>query len=118
VARSRNLPDEPWMTVGMEKAPGRGRASGICANCGKAVFEILAVLDDAYNVYWGICPHCEAANALDFSRGRGYTSTTLHLVLPTNEEVIMSNLPSRWPTRGWDNPANEGKTKEQLIARR
>ncbi|RJQ10636.1 MAG: hypothetical protein C4551_02385 [Bacillota bacterium] len=119
MGQSRNKPDEPWLTLTMEREPGPDRVAGSCAACGKAVFEDLRVLDDAYNVYWGVCPHCGAANALDMSGrhgGRGYSSQGMHLVLPTKEEAIMNGLPAEWPTQGWDRPENEGKTKEELIA--
>ena len=108
-----------WMTVMMDAEPGRGRVPGACASCGKAVFESLTMLDDAYNVYWGVCPHCGAGQALDMSgkRGaRGYSSQEMHLVLPTKEEAIMNDLPTGWPNRGWDRPENEGKTKDELVA--
>ena len=105
----------------MEAQPDRQHAiCGACANCGKAVFEELWFLDDAYAVWEGICPHCGALNYLSPTKQkgmRGYDSRSMYLELPTKEEVIMNGLPPDSPTQGWDDPSNEGKTKDQLIAR-
>jgi len=113
------------MICTMHKSPviinGRPARSvkGICANpkCGMEVYESLFVLDDSFNVWWGRCPYCGAINALDLSKGiRGYHSHAMYLCLPTNEEVIMNDfLPPDTITSGWQNPENEGKTKEELI---
>ncbi len=90
---------------------------GFCAKCGEKVFESLSLLDDAYAVWWGKCPHCGALNCLSNSCGRGYNLTRMYLVLPTHEETIMNDLPAETPTRGWHDPKNQDLTKEQLIAK-
>lgn len=95
---------------------GANDPEGECAKCGKSVYESQLILDDCYAVWWGKCPHCGAMNALDYRKGRGYDRKRIYLVLPTNEEVIMNDLPDNTPTRGWDKPENEGKSKEELIA--
>jgi len=53
---------------------------------------------------------------LDLTKGlRGYYSKGMSLCLPTEEEVIMNELPEGTPTQGWYDPANKGKSKEELI---
>jgi hypothetical protein len=74
---------------------------GACAKCGEKVWEALFVLDDAYNVWGGKCPYCEAINLLSTEHGlRGYDSREMHLVLPYDEEAKENGLPSGCPTRG------------------
>ena len=91
---------------------------GTCAKCGKPVYESEVTLDDCYGVWFGKCPHCGALNALETRKSlRGYSSTQMYLTLPEEEEVIMNELPADTPTKGWHDPANKGKTKEELIAR-
>jgi len=93
----------------MSKEPRGGYISGSCANCQKAVFESLWLLDDAYNVWLGKCPYCGALNFLSMNYGlRGYSSTGMHLVLPTTEEIESNNLPKDIPTSGPSgNPADQ-----------
>lgn len=85
-------------TLGKEN--GQGRIQGKCVNCGKAVFESLSTLDDAYNVWAGRCPHCEAINMLALTGLRGYSSQGMDLVLPFDEEVKANDLPEGTPTQG------------------
>ena len=74
---------------------------GACASCGKTVWESLANLDDAYNVWAGKCPHCGAINLLSTEHGlRGYNGGTMYLVLPYDEERDSNGLPPDTPTRG------------------
>ena len=85
----------------MHEAAATGRVPGECAKCAKPVFEELWLLDDAYNVWMGRCPHCAALNYLSMTHGlRGYTEKQMHLVLPTDEEVADNHLPAGTPTRG------------------
>ena len=85
----------------MSKEFQKGYISGSCANCQKVVFESLWLLDDAYNVWLGKCPHCGALNFLSMNHGlRGYSSAGMHLVLPTIEEIEPNNLPKDTPTSG------------------
>lgn len=75
--------------------------AGPCAQCGKAVWETVFDLDDAYNVWAGKCPHCGAINLLSTEHGlRGYDSQAMHLVLPYDEERDANGLPKDTPTRG------------------
>ena len=77
-----------------------GRAvKGSCACCGKDCWESLAMLDDAYNVWLGKCPHCSALNFLALTGLRGYSSGGMDLVLPTEEERDSNHLPVDCPTR-------------------
>lgn len=70
-----------------------------CAKCGKQAWESLALLDDAYAVWIGKCPHCGAHNLLDFSKGgRGYHSGGMALTLPTKDEIEQNGWPEDWPT--------------------
>lgn len=84
---------------------GRETVPGSCANCAKLVFEDLFSLDDAYNVWAGECPHCGAINLLSLHHGlRGYSSSEMHLVLPTDEERKENGLPPNCPTSGPGGP--------------
>lgn len=77
--------------------------SGQCAKCEKTVWEALFTLDDAYNVWSGKCPYCGAINLLSVNHGlRGYSSSGMHLVLPTDEEKAdpHNELPEDCPTSG------------------
>lgn len=84
----------------MKTQADRGLIPGACAHCKKAVYESLALLDDAYNVWLGKCPHCGALNYLSMSSLRGYGSSGMNLVLPTDEERDANNLPKDCPTSG------------------
>ena len=85
----------------MRTKPERGTVPGKCAKCSGEAHESLAMLDDAYNVWLGKCPHCAALNFLSMSHGlRGYSSGGMHLVLPTDEEKAENNLPPDTPTSG------------------
>ena len=80
---------------------------GKCAKCGGEVWESLATLDDAYNVWAGICPHCKAINLLSMNFGiRGYCSSKMELVLPTDEEKKANEMPADCPTSGPSGPAD------------
>jgi len=91
--------------MGMKKDPGLGLIQGACAACWAKVYESLAVLDDAYNVWAGRCPHCGAVNLLSMTSLRGYSSAGMTLVLPTDEERASNHLPAVCPTRGSHGPA-------------
>lgn len=81
-------------------APAQPRwVKGSCAGCRKDVWESLAMLDDAYNVWLGKCPHCGALNFLGLTSLRGYSSARMDLVLPTEEEKAENKLPADCPTR-------------------
>lgn len=84
----------------MKKVGGRGMVPGSCANCHQPVFESLSLLDDAYNVWLGKCPHCAALNFLRLTGLRGYSSSGMDLVLPTDEERVANDLPADCPTSG------------------
>lgn len=84
----------------MQEHPKPGYIRGSCANCHFDVHESLAMLDDAYNVWLGRCPHCKALNFLAMSGLRGYSSSGMNLVLPTDEEKAENNLPADCPTSG------------------
>lgn len=71
----------------------RGDVAGRCAHCGVVVYESLFALDDAYAVWAGRCPACNAINLLG-TNGRGYTSSSMDLVLPTAEERDKNGLPA------------------------
>jgi phage FluMu protein Com len=106
------------MRPGRERYRVRDSIPGSCAKCGRLVYESESTLDDAYAVWWGKCPYCGALNALDTTKGiRGYSSAEMCLTLPEEEEVIMNDLPADTPTKGWHDPVNKGKTKEELVAR-
>lgn len=95
-----------WLMKDMHSKPERGSVPGECAHCHKTVYEHLSILDDAYNVWWGVCPHCQAVNALSTAHGlRGYSSTEMHLVLPTKSEQKANGLPKDIPLADWDAPA-------------
>lgn len=89
----------------MRTAPGRGLLRGTCANCKKDVYESKWILDDAYNVWAGRCPHCNAINMLALTSLRGYSAAGMDLVLPTDEERDANELPANTPTRGSHGPA-------------
>ena len=87
-------------------ADSRRGIPGGCAHCHRIVYESLAVLDDAYNVWSGKCPHCGAINLLSTTEGlRGYSSRGMFLVLPTSEEVAANNMPEDCPMRASTGPA-------------
>lgn len=91
------------MIFTLNKTKGKTAKSvwGNCPNCNKQVWEELATLDDAYNVWMGRCPYCEALSFLSVSHGlRGYDSQQMHLVLPTEEEIAANDLPKDTPTTG------------------
>jgi len=90
----------------MKPSFSHGTVKGYCAKCSEPVFESLAMLDDAYNVWLGRCPHCNALNFLALTGLRGYSTAGMNLVLPTEEEKISNGLPD-CPTR--PNPRG-GKT--------
>ena len=74
--------------------------AGTCNACGCRVYESLALLDDAFAVWVGICPYCGAGNLLDTSRGgRGYSQGFMSLTLPYAEEVRVNRWPADWPTK-------------------
>ncbi len=89
----------------MRKAPAHGFIKGACAKCAGEVYESLAMLDDAYNVWMGKCPHCGALNYLAMTGMRGYSSGGMSLVLPTDEERDANGLPPDTPTQGPRGPA-------------
>ena len=100
----------------------RYNLGGTCANCNKDVFESTWILDDCYNVWAGICPHCKATNLLSMNHGlRGYSSAQMWLVLPTNEELESNpDLPKDCPTQGSKGPATwhgtpSGEICHQLL---
>ena len=86
---SKHLEDRPWLTM----LADRGDVEGECANCGKPIKESLSILDDAYGVWRGVCPHCGAINLLDQSGEhgiRGYITDKMWTVLPTDHEMKMN----------------------------
>lgn len=86
----------------MSSIKKRGFIPGKCANCNKDVWESSFLLDDAYNVWVGKCPHCGALNYLSLDHGlRGYSSYEMWLVLPTEEEKAANDLPKDCPTSGF-----------------
>lgn len=100
----------------MRVAAAPGLIPGACAKCSKPVYESLALLDDAYNVWLGKCPHCGALNFLGFNSLRGYSSTGMTLVLPTDEERDANGLPADTPTRGSRGPATaHGSVAGELM---
>ena len=64
------------------------------------VWESIAILDDAYNVWVGKCPACNAYNRLALTSLRGYSSRGMDLVLPTDEEREANGWPAEIPTLG------------------
>lgn len=91
----------------MKRSPGAGLIKGVCPNCDNDVYESRALLDDAYNVWLGKCPRCNALAYLSMNHGlRGYGAGGMHLVLPTIEERDSNNLPKDCPTRGSGGPAD------------
>lgn len=85
----------------LRTAPQRGFIPGVCPSpaCAKPVYESMLLLDDAYNVWMGKCPHCGALSYLGLTSLRGYNSAGMTLVLPTEEEVKANGLPADTPTR-------------------
>jgi len=83
------LKGRPWLT----ELADNGDIPGECANCGKIIYADQRTLDDAYGVWRGVCPHCEAVNLLASQKMamRGYTSKKMFLVLPTDHEMKMNN---------------------------
>lgn len=100
------------MYFDMKDAPGGDRIAGVCAHCGKAVWESLFTLDDCYNVWAGKCPHCGAINLLAMTGLRGYSSSGMELVLPHDEEKAANNMPEDCPTAG---PRGEEPTMHGSI---
>lgn len=98
----------------MRTTPSRGLIEGTCAHCSTKVYESLAVLDDAYAVWVGVCPHCDARNVLG-PPGRGYRSNGMQLVLPTKEEIEWNKWPKTWPTepKQPDRPVDATNQQEQ-----
>ena len=84
----------------MKAETGRGLIPGTCAGCQRPVYESLTLLDDAYNVWAGRCPHCSAINLLALTSLRGYSSSGMDLVLPMDEERDANGLPADCPTQG------------------
>lgn len=100
----------------MQKDPRRGYIKGVCAHCKQPVWEELWLLDDAYNVWIGKCPHCDARNLLGMTGLRGYSSAGMDLVLPTDEEVAANDWPKDWPTQGSKGPATcHGSNVGELL---
>lgn len=96
----------------MRRDAGAGLVGGECAHCHKPVYESQWLLDDAYNVWVGKCPHCKALNYLSMNHGlRGYSASHMHLVLPTIEEVEANGLPADTPNRGAGGPTTSGGTQ-------
>ena len=87
-----DLHSKPTRTAGV---------AGNCAKCNSRVYQSLAILDDTYNVWAGRCQHCQAINFLSTQHGlRGYTSSSMYLVLPYNEEILANDLPANTPSAG------------------
>jgi phage FluMu protein Com len=85
----------------MRTKPAKDYIQGACANCNQVVFESLLMLDDAYNVWMGKCPHCEALNFLSTKHGlRGYCSNQMWLELPYLEEIEANTLSPDIPNQG------------------
>jgi len=80
-----------FMIMNLRKQPtarGVKYIHGACAVCTQRVYEAEVVLDDAYLVWAGKCPHCASINLLSASGpGRGYSSLGMKLVTPTLEEI-------------------------------
>ena len=93
--------------------------NGQCAKCGQDVWEALCILDDAYNVWTGECPHCQALNYLSTNHGlRGYSSAGMHLVLPTDEEIKANELHRDTPSQGSKGPATmHGSPLGEIVHR-
>jgi hypothetical protein len=91
---------------------------GVCANCNQDVFESQFILDDCYNVWAGECPHCNAINLLSMNSLRGYSSSGMDLVLPTDEEIDANeSLQGKGiPTQGSKGPANFHGTVSGEVA--
>lgn len=101
----------------MQTKPFARCVHGACAKCGEQVYESLFLLDDAYNVWMGRCPHCGALNYLSMNHGlRGYSSQGMFLVLPTDEEAAANKLPAGTPTQGSKGPATaHGSPSGELL---
>jgi len=84
----------------MQSSLGADCIPGKCAKCKQEVYESLSLLDDAYNVWKGVCPHCGAINFLAMTSLRGYSSGGMDLVLPAEEEREANGLPADTPTSG------------------
>ena len=107
------------MICDLKASGGRGLIPGECANCHRPVFESMWILDDAYNVWIGQCPHCKALNFLSIAHGlRGYSSQQMWLDLPTDEERADNGLPEGTPTRGSGGPADLHGTQAGEIQHR
>lgn len=102
------IKDQPWYTSRMDA----GDMMGECANCHKVCREHSAIIDDCYAVYRGRCPYCNALNLLDNEKGRGYSGTGMHLVLPTDHEIRMNDWETDVPTRKCDCP----KCRKEVVA--
>ena len=111
--------NRPWLTRDMQSKPSTGTIPGECANCHKTVYEQMWILDDAYNVWKGVCPHCGAWNFLSTTHGlRGYASGGMHLVLPTKSEQESNGLPDGIPLADWDGPADmHGSPAGEILHR-
>lgn len=71
-----------------DRAPRRvKRIPGVCVGCGEKVYEADVTLSDAYAVWAGKCPYCQAINLLSTKHGRGYDSSRMYLVSPTPGEI-------------------------------
>lgn len=105
------------MLFTMRSAKRSDDIPGICAHCGKQVWESLFTLDDAYNVWTGQCPHCSALNYLSTNHGlRGYCSSQMWLVLPTPEEAAANGLPVGIPLAESRGPATlHGSNLGELL---
>lgn len=86
--------------MGLSKTKSGDEIKGACANCNESVYESLFTLDDAYNVWAGKCPFCNAINLLSTDSLRGYCSSGIDLVLPFDEEIEPNGLPNDTPTQG------------------
>lgn len=100
--------DRPWLT----EIADSGEILGECANCQKMMRATMSVLDDAYGVWRGVCPHCGAVNLLDprkSSAMRGYTHNEMFLVLPTDHEVELN----KWDDVKFTTECTCGKCKQK-----
>ncbi|MFQ5769691.1 MAG: hypothetical protein ACE5HX_04085 [bacterium] len=89
------------LIIEMRKKGNQTDISGKCANCLNEVWESLLTLDDAYNIWIGKCPYCQALNFLSTKHGlRGYSSTGMFLELPYLEEIEANKLPTNIPNQG------------------
>lgn len=103
----------------MQAVRRHGDIPGTCPHCKREVYESLMLLDDAYNVWCGKCPHCGAHSFLGLNSLRGYSRAGMTLWLPTDEERDSNELPKDTPTRGaTGRPANFHGTQAGEIYRR